>query len=103
MHCYFVFAGDGELPILYHVERVVDTPGYGVRAVRAKQGDRLIFSATLNFTKSKTSFAEHALPAPVVDPPVDVESGWDEDRPFQSLAAGFARRLITPRPFSYSN
>lgn len=97
MHCYFVLAGDGEKPILYHVDRVADTPEYLIRSVSAKQGDRLIFSAMMNFTKATENHIrkpDYAIPPPNVDPPVDVESGWDTDRPFQSLEATIERMLI---------
>jgi acyl-CoA thioesterase II len=96
MHCYFVFAGDGEVPILYYVDRVADHPGKVVRAVRAKQGERLIFTATLNFSSSVAGSGrdiEHSVPVPAVDPPPSDEGdgAWDSDRPFQSFSAGFVR------------
>ena len=96
MHCYFVFAGDGEVPVLYSVERVMDTPDYVIRSVSAKQADRLIFSATLRFSKFDESSAgrvECSVSPPVVERPVDVEAGWDSDRPFQMLMDSFDRML----------
>ncbi|RJE27633.1 Histidine acid phosphatase [Aspergillus sclerotialis] len=99
MHCYFVFAGDGEVPILYHVERLVDTTEYVVRSVSAKQGDRLIFSATLSFTKFDENNAgrvDYSVPPPAVEKPADVGSGWDSGQPFQLVTASFDRTFAKP-------
>ena len=99
MHCYFVFAGDGEVPILYHVERLVDTTEYVIRNVSAKQGDRLIFSATLSFTKFDESVArrvDYSVPPPAVEKPVDVGSEWASGQPFHLVTDSFDRRLKFP-------
>ncbi|RMJ25999.1 Histidine acid phosphatase [Aspergillus sp. HF37] len=102
MHCYFVLAGDGEVPILYHVDRVADHPGKAVRAVRAKQGERLIFTAMLNFSSlldvGSGRGLERSVPVPAADlpPPDEGDGAWDSDRPFQSLSAGFVRDVPNP-------
>lgn len=101
MHCYFIFAGDGELPILYHVERVVDRFESAVRAVRAKQGGQLICTATVKFCSSADDIADElSMPVPVVDPPpLDEGSGddraWDSVLPYQSSNAEFVRMSTT--------
>ena len=37
MHCYFVLAGNSEIPILYQVERVRDGKSFITRTVQARQ------------------------------------------------------------------
>ncbi|KAJ5889059.1 hypothetical protein N7495_009100 [Penicillium taxi] len=51
MHCYFVLAGDAEMPILYHVERVRDGRSFITRTVQARQRGRPIFTTTLSFSR----------------------------------------------------
>ncbi|CAG7951227.1 unnamed protein product [Penicillium salamii] len=51
MHCYFVLAGDSEIPILYHVERVRDGRSFVTRTVQARQRGRPIFTTTLSFSR----------------------------------------------------
>ena len=51
MHCYFVLAGDSEIPILYHVERVRDGRSFITRTVQARQRGRPIFTTTLSFSR----------------------------------------------------
>lgn len=51
MHCYFVLAGDGTLPILYHVERVREGRSFITRTVQARQRGRCIFTTTLSFMR----------------------------------------------------
>lgn len=98
MHCYFVFAGDGELPVLYHVERLSDHPDSVVRSVQVRQGEQVIFTATVKFSQNQAAGKayEHAVSIPSVDPPVDTDSGWDSDRPFQAFTAGFDGLFFFP-------
>jgi acyl-CoA thioesterase II len=51
MHCYFVLAGNSEIPILYHVERVRDGKSFITRTVQARQRGKCIFTTTLSFMK----------------------------------------------------
>lgn len=86
MHCYFVLAGNAEIPIIYHVERVRDGKSFCTRTVQARQRAKPIFTVTLSFTRQLDSgerTVEHAVTIPDV-PPLD-EGGVDYSRgPFES-------------------
>jgi acyl-CoA thioesterase II len=109
MHCYFVLAGNSEIPILYHVERVRDGKSFATRTVQARQKGRPIFTTTISFQKQGSGGAEtvdHALKMPenVPVPPEGEQSvvqrewlerirrGEGPGRPFESVKVG-----ITPR------
>lgn len=67
MHCYFVLAGDSEIPVLYHVERVRDGRSFVTRTVQARQRGRPIFTTTLSFSRvgsGGTKTLSHAVPKP---------------------------------------
>ncbi|CAK7201613.1 acyl-CoA thioesterase [Sporothrix eucalyptigena] len=49
-HCYFLLAGNAEIPILFHVERVRDGRSFATRTVQARQKGRCIFTVTMSFT-----------------------------------------------------
>lgn len=51
MHCYFVLAGDGSIPILYHVERVREGKSFLTRTVQARQRGKCIFTTTASFMR----------------------------------------------------
>ncbi|KAF7712127.1 Acyl-CoA thioesterase family protein [Penicillium ucsense] len=101
MHCYFVLAGDSEIPILYHVERVRDGRSFITRTVQARQRGRPIFTTTLSFSRvgsggEKT--LDHAVPMPEVPLPQDLVPGTVEalsnsgNGPFESRKAGIVNR-----------
>lgn len=109
MHCYFVLAGNSEIPILYHVERVRDGKSFATRTVQARQRGRPIFTTTISFQKQGSGGAltvDHALPQPPnvpVPPEGDqllvqnewlnrIQRGEGPGRPFESVKVG-----ITPR------
>ena len=72
MHCYFVLAGDSEIPILYHVERVRDGRSFITRTVQARQRGRPIFTTTLSFSRVGSGGEKtisHAVPKPDVPMP----------------------------------
>ncbi|KAI5291688.1 hypothetical protein KEM52_000098 [Ascosphaera acerosa] len=76
MHCYFVLAGDSELPVIYHVERVRDGRSFATRTVQARQRGRVIFTATMSFDRvageaemKKKRKLEHASQMPNFDFP----------------------------------
>lgn len=50
MHCSFVYAGNAKEVITYRVERVRDGKSFCTRFVRAIQGNRPVFLATISFT-----------------------------------------------------
>lgn len=99
MHCYFVLAGNSEIPILYHVERVRDGKSFITRTVQARQRGKCIFTTTLSFMKEDSGgkqTVQHAskMPADIPDPPpLDPNqdfwqfkaSGAVDDRPFESV------------------
>jgi acyl-CoA thioesterase II len=100
MHCYFVLAGNSEIPILYHVERVRDGKSFITRTVQARQRGACIFTTTLSFMKKDSGGAqkvEHAVPMPTdVTPPPDVNTDRiqvsGDDRPFESVRCPVAIR-----------
>lgn len=101
MHCYFVLAGDSEIPILYHVERVRDGRSFITRTVQARQRGKPIFTTTLSFSRANSGGKkklEHATPMPAVPLPDDSSPGskkrFDEGGggPFESQKAGVANR-----------
>lgn len=51
MHCYFVLAGDAEIPILYHVEHVREGKSFATRTVQARQRGKAIFTVTMSFVR----------------------------------------------------
>lgn len=69
-HCYFLLAGSGELPILFHVEKVRDGRSFATRTVQARQKGRCIFTTTISFVRegssgSPGSQVSHASPMPL--------------------------------------
>lgn len=51
MHCYFVLAGDSEIPVVYEVERVRDGKSFVTRTVQARQRGKCIFTTTISFMR----------------------------------------------------
>jgi acyl-coenzyme A thioesterase 1/2/4 len=101
MHCYFVLAGDSEIPILYHVERVRDGRSFITRTVQARQQGRPIFTTTLSFSRVGSGGQKtlnHATPKPDVGLPTDAEPGSIRalsdagGGPFESRKAGIVNR-----------
>ncbi|KAJ5736405.1 uncharacterized protein N7483_001530 [Penicillium malachiteum] len=104
MHCYFVLAGDSELPILYHVERVRDGRSFVTRTVQARQRGRPIFTTTLSFSRVGSGGEKtlnHATPMPDVSIP-DTLPGTVRalsdagGGPFESKKAGIINRTQNP-------
>ncbi len=54
-HCYFLLAGSGELPILFHVEEVRNGRSFATRTVQARQKGRCIFTTTISFVREGSS------------------------------------------------
>ncbi|PLB37408.1 Thioesterase/thiol ester dehydrase-isomerase [Aspergillus candidus] len=102
MHCYFVLAGDSEIPILYHVERVRDGRSFITRTVQARQRGRPIFTTTLSFSKANSGgkkTLQHAAPMPDIELPKEPTPGLrgtlDQSAgggPFESKKAGIVNR-----------
>ncbi|GAB7354974.1 hypothetical protein MBLNU459_g5588t1 [Dothideomycetes sp. NU459] len=89
MHCYFVLAGNSEIPVIYHIERVRDGKSFATRTVQARQRGQPIFTTTMSFVRQNsggTKLVEHAMEMPPVRDPVEEEDmalGGDGS-PFQS-------------------
>lgn len=69
MHCTFIFAGNPDDNIYYHVERVRDGKSFCTRFVRAVQRSRPIFMCTVNFTRvvnqgGQMDCLQHGAPMP---------------------------------------
>ncbi|KAG0651364.1 Acyl-coenzyme A thioesterase 8 [Hyphodiscus hymeniophilus] len=67
MHCYFVLAGDSEIPVMYYVEHVREGKSFATRTVQARQRGKAIFTTTMSFVRENsggTKTVEHAVPLP---------------------------------------
>jgi acyl-CoA thioesterase 8 len=74
MHCFFVLAGNEDLPILYHVERVRSGRSFATRTVQARQVGKVIFTTTMSFVRTGAGgkqLLEHAVEMPYVPGPED--------------------------------
>ena len=91
MHCYFVLAGNSEIPIIYHVEQVRSGKSFATRTVQARQRGKVIFTTTMSFVREDSAGAEkveHAAKMPAIPQPLegkdDLDYGGSESGPFQS-------------------
>ncbi|KAL3460060.1 thioesterase-like superfamily-domain-containing protein [Aspergillus heterothallicus] len=70
LHGSFVYAGNSDIPIFYHVERVRDGRGFCTRSVRAIQGGRPVFISVISFarkgllTDGNPENLQHSVPIP---------------------------------------
>lgn len=67
MHCYFVLAGDSEIPVMYYVEHVREGKSFATRTVQARQRGKAIFTTTMSFVRENsggTKMVQHATPIP---------------------------------------
>ncbi|KAK9447253.1 thioesterase-like superfamily-domain-containing protein [Limtongia smithiae] len=71
MHCYFILAGDSDIPIVYQVEHVREGRSYCTRTVEAMQNNRCIFTTTISFQLPAPDELTHApvYPGPPLVPP----------------------------------
>ncbi|XP_011367629.1 acyl-coenzyme A thioesterase 8 [Pteropus vampyrus] len=72
LHCYFVRAGNPEMPVLYHVERMHTGKSFSVRSVKAVQHGKPIFICQASFQKVQPSPAQHQFSMPTVPPPEEL-------------------------------
>jgi acyl-CoA thioesterase 8 len=93
MHCYFVLAGDSEIPVMYYVEHVREGRSFATRTVQARQRGKCIFTTTMSFVREDSGGAttiSHAIPLPDGLPPPPHDDDIDEigkatfGRPFVS-------------------
>jgi acyl-CoA thioesterase 8 len=74
MHCYFVLAGNAEIPVVYHVEHVRDGKSFITRTVQARQRGKIIFTTTMSFMRENSGgkvLVEHAAEMPYVPAPIE--------------------------------
>ncbi|TVY55464.1 Acyl-coenzyme A thioesterase 8 [Lachnellula cervina] len=84
MHCYFVLAGDSEIPVMYYVEHIRSGKSFATRTVQAKQRGKAIFTTTMSFVRENsggTQTVKHAVPLPKdlrkpEDIPIPGEVSW---------------------------
>ena len=92
MHCYFVLAGNADIPIIYHVERVRSGKSFATRTVQARQRGKVIFTTTMSFVRQNSGgekMVEHTYPMPDVPDPTEGKDdmdthGGNDTGPFQS-------------------
>lgn len=69
LHCYFVQAGDPQVPIIYQVERLRDGKSYSTRRVTAIQQGNAICSIMGSFQVEEEGTIDHEAEMPNVPPP----------------------------------
>ncbi|KAE8450277.1 hypothetical protein EG329_006705 [Mollisiaceae sp. DMI_Dod_QoI] len=93
MHCYFVLAGDSEIPVMYYVEHVREGKSFATRTVQARQRGKCIFTTTLSFVRENSGGREliqHAVPLPeeirsqIASLPTDIQPASEASSPFIS-------------------
>jgi acyl-CoA thioesterase 8 len=90
MHCYFVLAGNADIPVVYHVEHVRDGKSYATRTVQARQRGKVIFTTTMSFVREKAGgnqLLEHTSDMPFVPGPdeeLEMRMPQGDRSPFQS-------------------
>jgi acyl-CoA thioesterase len=88
MHCYFVLAGDSEIPVMYYVEHVREGKSFATRTVQARQRGKAIFTTTMSFVRENSGgkkTVQHAVPLPDdIKPPRGESLGDSGDSPFIS-------------------
>jgi len=76
MHCYFVLAGDADIPIIYHVEDIRSGRSFATRTVQARQRGKVIFTTTISFVKEGAGgqkLVEHETEMPFVPSPDEAQ------------------------------
>lgn len=91
MHCYFVLAGNADIPIIYHVERVRSGKSFATRTVQARQRGKVIFTTTMSFVRQNSGgekLVQHVVKMPDIPAPVegmdDLDHVGGSTGPFQS-------------------
>ncbi|RAL65897.1 hypothetical protein DID88_005559 [Monilinia fructigena] len=67
MHCYFVLAGNSDLPVMYYVEHVREGRSFATRTVQARQKGKCIFTTTMSFVRENSGgkkTVKHAVTIP---------------------------------------
>ncbi|HEV7205202.1 MAG TPA: acyl-CoA thioesterase domain-containing protein [Jatrophihabitans sp.] len=68
LHAYFLRAGDPYRPIDFDVTHVRDGRRLSVRAVTARQGERVLATMTASFAAAATGVSHQVEPPPLTDP-----------------------------------
>ncbi|KAK1373906.1 Cyclic nucleotide-binding domain-containing protein [Heracleum sosnowskyi] len=69
LHAYFLRAGDNEIPVIYHVDRVRDGKSYATRRVDAMQKGNVLFSLLASFQKEDEGYDHQFAVMPFVPDP----------------------------------
>lgn len=89
MHCYFVLAGDSEIPIMYYVEHVREGKSFATRTVQARQRGKCIFTTTMSFVRENSGgkkVVNHAVPLPTnIRLPIDQK---EDDQVERAMSGG---------------
>ncbi|RFU26081.1 hypothetical protein B7463_g10252, partial [Scytalidium lignicola] len=80
INCFFLLAGNSNIPIIYHVECLREGKSFATRNVKAMQKEKLIFTSTISFVRlesDRKKLIEHAEPIPpnVPIPKDDIDDG----------------------------
>ncbi len=73
MHSYFLYPGDPEKPIIYHVDKLRDGRSFSTRRVKAIQNGRPIFYLTASYHGEAPGF-QHQLQMPEIPGPENYAS-----------------------------
>lgn len=76
LHANFLRPGDPSTPIIYEVDPVRDGRRFGTRLIKARQGDKVIFSASISYQRPERGL-EHQAPMPQVPAPEPLERHYD--------------------------
>jgi acyl-CoA thioesterase II len=90
MHCYFVLAGDSEIPVMYYVEHVREGKSFATRTVQARQRGKCIFTTTMSFVRENSGgkkTVQHSVPIPQ-NLRMPVEETVSEERENARLTGG---------------
>jgi len=107
-HCYFLYPGDANKPIVYDVEKIRDGASISTRRVKAIQNGRRIFFLTASFHSASGGF-DHQAEMPKVEGPENLKSELQLAREMQAQIPEAIRELsiaekpIEIRPVEYFN
>ncbi|KAL5727476.1 palmitoyl-CoA hydrolase [Ranunculus cassubicifolius] len=94
LHCYFLLAGDLNMPIVYQVNRLRDGNSFATRRVDATQKGKSVFTLHASFQKEEQGFDHQEVKMPFVPAP-EMLLSMEELR---------EKRLTDPRlPSGYRN
>ncbi|MCK1348689.1 MULTISPECIES: acyl-CoA thioesterase II [unclassified Bradyrhizobium] len=92
LHCYFIQAGDPQVPIIYQVQRLRDGKSYSTRSVTAIQEGKPISSIMVSFHAGEQGAFDHQNNMPDVPPPEGLTAEELSKRPMFPDMPEFIRR-----------